>query len=164
MRDCLSIFSPRLSERAASLATSYVEQANHVKIVMAHGDIDFIVAADATAPVERTRRTIAGRDIEVEPASEIFAKKLLYRAAGFSARDGYDLSAAIDLAPQAAMVAAEAARSTTDVLMRRLNEFQGIGEATLLEAIIPYATGLPHAEGMIAKVRDFIGRQTGQHR
>ncbi len=39
-----------------------------------------------------------------------------------------------------------------------------LGGETLLEAIIPYATGLPHAEGMIAKVRDFIGRQTGQHR
>ena len=113
----ISILSQRLNHAAAELALTYSEQANVVKIVMAQGDIDFIVAGDATSPVQRSRRTIAGRTIEVEPSAEILAKKLLFRAAAFLARDVYDMSAAIDLNPRAAAEAALAARSKRDVLL-----------------------------------------------
>ena len=152
----ISVLSPRLNEQAADLAMSYIEQANGVKIVMAHGDIDFIIAADATSPVERRSQAIAGRTMEVEPVSEILAKKLLYRAAGFTARDVYDMSAAIDLDPRAAAIAARAAGSKRNVLKRRFEELASIGAATLLDAIIPYEGHLRHADGMIEKVRDFV--------
>ena len=157
----ISILSPRLNDRAASLATSYIEQANGVKIVMAHGDIDFIVAADATSPVVRETRSIGGREIEVDPASEILAKKLLYRAAGFTARDVYDMSAAIDLVPHDAAKAAKAAGSKRDVLKRRFEELERIGATTLLDGIVPYADSLRHAAGMIGKVRDFVLSEIG---
>ena len=118
--------------------------------------IDFVVAADATSHVERTRRSIAGRAIDVEPASEILAKKLLYRAAGFTARDVYDMSAAIDLAPHAAAKAARAARSKRDTLRRRFEELERIGATALLDGIVPYDGRLRHADDMVGKVRDFV--------
>ena len=104
----LSVFSPRLNERAAMLAASYTEQSNTIKIVTASGDIDFIIAADVVAPVARSVDLIAGRLIAVDPVTEILAKKLFYRAATFKIRDIYDLSAAIDLAPDEAARAVRA--------------------------------------------------------
>lgn len=77
----LSVFSPRLSERAAALAEIYVEQAKTIKIVTPSGDIDFIIAADVAFPVDRQTESIAGRLIEVEPVAEILAKKIFYRSA-----------------------------------------------------------------------------------
>ena len=152
----ISVLSPRLNHAAAELALTYSEQANVVKIVMAQGDIDFIVAGDATSPVQRSRRTIAGRTIEIEPCAEILAKKLLFRAAAFLPRDVYDMSAAIDLDPPAAATAALAARSKKDVLLRRLDELGSLDQHALLDGIVPYGDDLAHGEGMIGKVREFI--------
>lgn len=152
----ISILSPRLNEKAANLATTYIEQANGVKIVMPYGDIDFVVAADITSPINRTKQSIAGREIEVEPSSEILAKKLFYRAAGFTARDVYDMSAAIDLVPHIAAKAARSATSKKDVLLRRFEELERIGEQSLLDGIVPYEGLLRHSRHMVEKVKDFV--------
>ena len=152
----LSVLSPRLNEKAASLATSYTEQANTIKIVMPHGDIDFVIAGDVAVPVERSKLVLAGREIMVDPTAEILAKKLFYRAATFKPRDVYDLSAAIDLAPDSALRAVKAAVSKQALLLRRIGELETMGETALLGQILPYQGPLLHAAGMLAKVKDFI--------
>ena len=152
----LSLLSPRLNDRAAALATSYAEQANKIKIVTARGDIAFIIAGDVTSPVLRERAVIEGRAIDLEPTAEILSKKLYYRAAGFTARDVYDMSAAIDLDRPAASAAARAAESKRALLVRRLDEMDGLAAEPLLDTIVPYERPLRHAKGMLAKVRGFL--------
>ena len=152
----LSVFSPRLSQVAANLATAYTEQANTVKIVMPEGDIDFIIAADVAMPVERISQVIAGRRLLLDPTSEILAKKLYYRAATLKPRDVYDMSAAIDLDRPSAIVAVQAAISKQDILLRRLEQLASADPQTLLNDIMPYDGALSHTAGMIAKLRDAI--------
>ena len=155
----LSVFSPRLNDRAAMLAASYTEQSNTIKIVTASGDIDFIIAADVAAPVTRTVECIAGRLIEVDPVSEILAKKLFYRAATFKVRDIYDLSAAIDLEPREAARAVRAALSKRDILVRRLDQLRGVASQDLVSEIIAYEDVLQHSRAMVEKVRSFVMAQ-----
>lgn len=152
----LSLISPRLNETAAAIAANYVEQANTVKIVMPHGDIDFIVSADVLHPVARQPATLLGREIEIDPPAEILAKKLMYRASAFKPRDVYDLSAAIDLTPAAAQVAVDATRTQHDLLLRRLSHLRALDPAELTRDIVPYDGPLRHADRMIDKVIAFI--------
>ena len=128
----LSVFSPRLNDRAAMLAASYTEQSNTIKIVTASGDIDFIIAADVAAPVTRTVECIAGRLIEVDPVSEILAKQLFYRAATFKVRD---------------------------ILVRRLDQLRGVASQDLVSEIIAYEDVLQHSQAMVEKVRSFVMAQ-----
>ena len=155
----ISVLSPRLNARAATLASGYVEQANGVKLVLRQGDIDFIIAGDVAMPVDRTIETFLGREIAVDPVSEIPAKKLFYRPATLKPRDVYDLSAAIDLAPLEAARAVEAAASKKDVLLRRLAELAKLDPGTLLDGIVPYDDALRHAAGMVAKVTALVETQ-----
>ena len=152
----LSVFSPRLNDLAASLAESYTELANTIKIVTSSGDIDFIIAADVAAPVTRNLESIAGRPMAVDPISEILAKKLFYRAATFKVRDIYDLSAAIDLAPHDATAAMQAALSKRDILLRRLDQLKDISHQDLASEIIGFEGALQHSRGMVEKVRSFV--------
>ena len=160
----LSAISPRLNEYTAVLATDYSEQANSIKIVTDKGDIDFIIAADITHPVAREKAMLAGRFMEIDPISEILAKKLYYRAAFFKARDIYDLSATIDLAPDDARAAIKAAAPKKDILLRRLDELETLSGATLKSEIIPYDGALHHGHGMIQKVKSFIKSSVPKHR
>lgn len=154
----LSLVSPRLNEAAAQLASAYSKQANSVKLITAEDDIDFIVAADVLVPTpEPIRRSLAGGHILVEDPAEILAKKLFYRAASLRPRDVYDLSAAIDLSPEAARAAARAAASQSDLLMRRLDELEGADRHSLLKGIIPFpGRSLHHAERMVEKTIVFL--------
>ena len=152
----LSVLSPRLNAMAASLTTDYAEQANTIKLVTPRGDIDFVIAGDVAAPVDRTVAAVAGRDLDIDPTSEILAKKLFYRAAGFKARDVYDLSAALDLAPEAAARAVDAALPQADILLRRFAELKCLPPSELLSGIVPYGGRLDHADGMLDKVEAFV--------
>ena len=154
----LSLFTPRLNAKAAAIALDYAEQANSVKITIEAGDIDFIVAADVTTSV-KTMHQIAGRDMAVESPSEILAKKLFYRAAALKPRDVYDMSATMDLAPNVARLAMEAAVSKKGTLLRRLDELATMDEASLHIDILPYNGPLRHSAHMVAKVRGFVAAQ-----
>ncbi len=152
----LSLLSPRLNEFAAAMATDYTERANSIKIVMPHGDIDFIVSADVVPDLRRQYRTIHGRKIQVDPTAEILAKKLYYRASDFKARDVYDMSAAIDLDALSAHIAVFASKTKSDLLIRRLDELARIDEKELTEGIVPFDDQLRHSAKMIEKVNHFI--------
>jgi hypothetical protein len=40
----LSLLTPRLNDTTAAMTKKYLEQANGIKLVLPHGDIDFVVA------------------------------------------------------------------------------------------------------------------------
>ena len=155
----LSLLTPRLNDFAATMATDYVEQANGIKIVMPHGDIDFIISADVIQDIHRQETTLGGRSIQLDPTSEILAKKMFYRASQFKARDVYDLSAAIDLDPSSAHAAVLASKTKSDVLLRRLDDLSKLDEDTILDGIIPLGSTLTHSRRMIQKVHHFIATE-----
>ncbi len=157
----LSLLSPRLNDTAAAMATSYVEQANGVKILMSNGDIDFVIAGDVAVPVVRETLLLESREMLVDPTSEVLAKKLFHRAAAFKSRDLYDLSTAIELDPKAAKRAVHAAASKRDLLLRRFDELGTWDQRTLLEGLVPYEGKLPYADRMVEKVRAFVVGELG---
>lgn len=103
----LGYVTPRLSERAAGLTQDYVEAASFVKLVFDEGEIDF-VAAPNLLPAELAWETweIMGRQVKVETAAEIIAKKMYHRGDRATARDLFDLALVIEREPQALLAAA----------------------------------------------------------
>lgn len=87
----VSYLTPRTNDVAASLATSYEESANGVKIVTEYGDIDFVAAADVTEVVPETM-LVQGRETRVQAPAEILAKRIQYRGYQFAHRDIFDLA------------------------------------------------------------------------
>jgi hypothetical protein len=88
----LGFLSPRLNDFAASIAGEYQEAANGIKLVTAHGDIDFIVAASVTeCPPDAT--VVEGVETLLDTPAEILAKKIQYRGIAFAQRDIFDLAA-----------------------------------------------------------------------
>lgn len=158
----LTLLSPRLNDKSARIASSYSEQSSSLKLVTEKGDIDFIIAADVILPVHRQKKPVGARMIDFDPAAEILAKKLFYRAASFKPRDVYDLSAAIDLDPMSARLAVRAASPKREILNRRLEELSDIGDQALLKDILPYEGPLRHADHMVGKVMAFISSGGGR--
>ncbi len=91
----LTSLSPRLNDEAARRIDrsggGYVEQSHFLKLTFADGDIDFIVAPHLMQPYA-TPEQLEGRTVLVETPAEILAKKVLYRADDFTARDLFDLA------------------------------------------------------------------------
>lgn len=90
----LTALSPRLNdeaERQLELPAEYVEQSHFLKFAYGDGDIDFIVAPHLLTPFA-SRESIADRAVWVETPAEILAKKVLYRADEFTARDLFDFA------------------------------------------------------------------------
>ncbi len=91
----LGCVTPRLSGVADRISSDYVEEADHVKLIRAEGDIDFVAAPNLTKPAFELWR-IAGREVRVETAAEIIAKKMWHRGDTAAARDLFDLSLLIE--------------------------------------------------------------------
>jgi hypothetical protein len=90
----LTALSPRLNneaERQLETPADYVEQSHFLKFAYDDGDVDFIVAPHLLTPFA-TRENIADRAVWVETSAEILAKKVLYRADEFTARDLFDFA------------------------------------------------------------------------
>lgn len=90
----LARLTPRLNDLAAEMARDYSEQANSVKLVLAQGDIDFVVAGSVTGVEPTETLDFGGRNVMLEATEEILAKKLFFRAALLKPRDVFDLVAA----------------------------------------------------------------------
>src|ERR1700730_4019304 len=121
----LSLLTPRLNDATAAMITDYVEQANGIKLVLPHGDIDFVVAGAVTHAQAVETLEFMGRTFFLEPTEEILAKKLFYRAARFQSRDVFDLAAAIEFDAPSALKAVRAASSKAAILERRMDELDG---------------------------------------
>lgn len=149
----IGFITPRLNDVAERLAVEYEEQSNFVKLQLRDGDIDFIVAGPVIPDAPLEAMVVDGAEVPLEATSEILAKKLLYRADGFKARDVFDMSAALDLDPSSAAAAMEAAWSTRPVLLRRLAVMAAAPEEELIAGIVLTPGGRRHVSGMVEKLR-----------
>lgn len=111
----LGYVTPRLSDIAMEVATDYVEAAGFVKLIRTEGEIDFVASPNLTQqPFEWW--DLLGREVRVETAAEILAKKLWHRGDTVTARDIFDLSLVIAKEP-------EALRSAAPYLIRHREAF-----------------------------------------
>lgn len=115
----LGFMTPRLSAVAEAITGDYVEQANYVRLVLDAGEIDVVAAVNLTdEPFELWE--IMGRQVRVETAAEIVAKKLYHRGYSGQARDLFDLAAVIDAEPDALRAAASFLLRHAETFLARL--------------------------------------------
>ena len=152
----IGFLSPRLNEVAAAEAQDYEEQANSVKLVLPEGDIDFIASGTVVTSEPEGTLDFAGRSLALDATAEILAKKLLYRAASFKARDVFDMATALALAPAAALQAIRATENVHPALLRRLSALSLVAPDELTADILFTEAGRPHAENMVRKVMDAV--------
>jgi hypothetical protein len=129
--------TPRLNDLAAEMARDYSEQANSVKLVLAQGDIDFVVAGSVTGVEPAETLDFGGRRIMLEATEEILAKKLFFRAALLKPRDVFDLVAASMIFPSAARTAVEASAPRREAQLKRLNALAAFSADRLLLDVAP---------------------------
>lgn len=155
----LTLITPRLNDFSASMVSDYIEQANALKLVTPHGDIDVIAAAPTvprTAADNADPLDFEGETIILDSTAEILGKKMLYRAASFQARDVFDTAAAIEIDPASATVAVQTAASKAPIIDRRLRELDQLPASELERGILLLERGRKLLPGMIRRVRDFI--------
>jgi len=154
----LGYISPRLNDVAAYGILDYQEQANALKLLLPDGDIDVIVAGSVTRAPPSETINVDGRLVALEATAEILAKKLLYRADTFKARDVFDMSVALALDCQAALHALRATERTRPALLKRLAALAKAPQAALTKDIILTEAGEPYAENMVAKLLQAVSR------
>ncbi|MGB3584875.1 MAG: nucleotidyl transferase AbiEii/AbiGii toxin family protein [Roseiarcus sp.] len=155
----LARLTPRLNDFAAEMARDYSEQANSVKLVLAQGDIDFVVAGSVTGVEPTETLDFGGRNVMLEATEEILAKKLFFRAALLKPRDVFDLVAAHESFPDAAARAIDAAAPRRDLQLTRLREMALAPESVLRSDILPLRDFARVVPSMIASAIDMIERQ-----
>lgn len=115
----LGYVTPRLSDAAESLTTEYEEGAVFVKLILAPGEIDFVVGTPLTeAPWDVVVHE--GREIKVESCAEIIAKKMHHRGDQAKARDLFDLCAVAELEPRAIEIARPFTQRHAQLFLQRL--------------------------------------------
>jgi len=152
----LSLLSPRLNDTAAAMTTNYLEQANGLKLVLPHGDIDFVVSGSVTDAKAIESLEFMGRTFLLEATEEILAKKLFYRAARFQSRDVFDFVVAVESDRESASRAWRAAASNHDLLTRRLEQLSQLSPDKLAEGILPIGNFSRIMPGMIEAARRFM--------
>jgi predicted nucleotidyltransferase component of viral defense system len=96
----LGFVTPRLSDTAADLTSDYTElPGSFVKLQFDEGEVDFVAAPNLLDEAWELWE-FAGRNIRVETAAEIIAKKLYHRGDRATARDLFDLTLVIEREPQ----------------------------------------------------------------
>jgi hypothetical protein len=144
--------TPRLSDPAEGLTSSYVETAEYVKLLMPTGEIDIVVGEPLTDdPFELV--THRGRRIRVETSAEIIAKKMHHRGHHAKARDLFDLCAVADGEPEAIGQAApffarhgrtfiERIKSSADLVEEEFAQIGRIAYRRPFEECVTLAEGL----------------------
>lgn len=93
----LAYLNPRNGGLAESLTTEYSDSADHLKLYLPQGEIDFVASPNLTTPGFDVA-SIDGRSVRIETATEIIAKKMWHRGNEAKARDLFDLCVVIDQA------------------------------------------------------------------
>jgi hypothetical protein len=152
----VTLLTPRLNDLAAAMVKNYVEQPNSIKLMLRHGDIDFVVAGAVTDATAVEKLEFMGRTFLLEPTEEILAKKLFHRAVLFQGRDVFDMAAAIEFDKLSAANAVRAAGSKAAILDRRLEELGLMPREKLERDILALERGRHLMVDMIARTRHFI--------
>jgi predicted nucleotidyltransferase component of viral defense system len=158
----LSLLTPRLNDTTAAMTTNYLEQGSGLKLVLPHGDIDFVVSGPVTDAEAIESLAFMGRTFLLEATEEILAKELFYRAARFQPRDVFDFVVAIDSDRESAARALAAAASNHDLLTRRLGQLSRLPVDKLAEGILPIDDFSRVVPGMIEAARRFIQDAAGR--
>jgi hypothetical protein len=117
--------SPRLSDVAEGVTTDYEEAAEFTKLLLADGEIDFVVGTPLTQePWDEV--TFRDRLIRVETCAEILAKKMHFRGPAAKARDLFDLCAVADLEPDAIPLAMPFMRGNAGAFIQRLQNYRDL--------------------------------------
>jgi len=152
----LSLLTPRLNDTTAAMTANYLEQGSGLKLVLRHGDIDFVVAGPVTEAKATDRLEFMGHTFPLEATEEILAKKLFYRAARFQPRDVFDFVVATELDNESATRALAAAASNHDLLVRRLEQLSQWAPDKLAEGILPIGDFSRVIPGMIESARRVV--------
>ena len=111
----LGYVTPRLSDVAASVTQDYDEGAQHVKLFLPQGEIDFVASPNLTTnPYEEW--VLLNRVVNVETSAEIVAKKMWHRGDRPTPRDLFDLCLVVEREP-------DAIRTAAKYLLRHRNRF-----------------------------------------
>jgi Nucleotidyl transferase AbiEii toxin, Type IV TA system len=115
----LGYVSPRLNDTAESMTGDYLEQANFLRLRFPEGEIDFIASAPLTANPTVTEN-LFGREVRVETATEIIARKVWHRGAEFRARDIFDLALVAEREPRALREIEPVLKDRRDAVLARI--------------------------------------------
>jgi hypothetical protein len=140
----------------------YIEQANSLKLVTPHGDIDIIAAAPTILEAGEISLDFEGETVILDSTAEILGKKLLYRAPSFQPRDVFDTAAAIAMDPTSAARAVRTAASKAQILDRRLEELARLPSGEMERGILLLEGGRSLLPGMVDRVRKFIADEVAQ--
>jgi predicted nucleotidyltransferase component of viral defense system len=124
----LGYVSPRLSNVAESITPNYVEGAGYIKLLRPEGEIDFVASPNLTAHAYDTWHLL-GREVRVETAAEIVAKKLWHRGDRATARDLFDLSLVIEREPDSLRLAAERLIRHRELFIHQLRDRRSVLKA-----------------------------------
>ncbi len=152
----LARLTPRLNDHLAGMVRHYSEQANSVKLVLALGDIDFVVAGSVTGVAPSETLDFGGRRFPLEATEEILAKKLYFRAASLKPRDVFDLVVAHQCFPASTARAVEASRPRRDLQLARLRELARTPEGSLMRDFSPLPDFKRLVPSMISTAVDVI--------
>jgi predicted nucleotidyltransferase component of viral defense system len=152
----VTMLTPRLNDTTAAMVTDYIEQANGIKLILPHGDIDFVVSGAVTDVEPTETLDFMGRTFQLESTEEILAKKLYYRAERFQSRDAFDMAAVIEFDAVSAVNAVRAAASKSEILDRRLSELARLPREELVRDIVVLDRGRHLMAEMIESTRRFI--------
>lgn len=116
----LGHLTPRLNDRVEALTTDYVESNQSLKLVFPEGEIDFIASAPLTMKPYRLE-VVLGRDVRLETATEIIAKKVWHRGDLFTGRDVFDLAMVAERDPSSLAEIAPVLRAKRDAILARID-------------------------------------------
>lgn len=115
----LGYFNPEISDAAEEIADFAIVDRRFVKLYCPEGEIDFIVAGNISRnPTVETE--LFGRVVRAETTPEIVAKKIVYRAVDFTARDLFDLSLALHADPEGMVEIQTLAAPHAPMILKRI--------------------------------------------
>ena len=129
----LGLFNPRISNKAESLTTHYLEQSGFLKLYFPEGEIDFVASGPLTENPTVTEK-LFGHDVQVETSTEIVAKKVWHRGVEFTARDIFDLAMVVEKEPGALKAIQPILRDRRQVILDRIAR-HGAGLREVFDAL-----------------------------
>ena len=136
----MRLLSPQRNAIVRAITDKWQEPGHYLKLLRQEGEIDFIVSALRTEPGHEPW-AFEGRNLPLETAAEVLAKKLYWRGSRVLARDVFDLAAARLLDPdslaEAVAASRDGARRAADEIARRYKRIA----RELPDAVNPTAAG-----------------------
>lgn len=115
----LGYLDPELNDGVQALTSRHLREAGYLRLYFPDGEVDFIAAGPVTEKPS-VLETVLDRRVNVETSIEIVAKKIRYRAAGFTARDVFDFALVTKKHPRDASKIRPLLREQRETLLERL--------------------------------------------